>query len=168
MTALEEIKELIRKIAQNGKSSDLVFEAEVVKVSDETITIRTEGMDISEVRTCSATDGNRQNLRIYPRIDSTVVCLDIGGDRRDIIVLQYSDIEKISIHGGEHTSVNGDLLVEQLKNLTDRVDTLYDIFKSWTPVAQDGGSALKATATTKMAGKRREDYSRIEDETLKH
>lgn len=169
MSALNDIKELIQKIAaNNGRADNMVFEAEVVSVEDETIVIWSEEMELTRVRTCAATDNNANNLRIYPKKGSSVVCLDIAGDRRDIIVLQYSEIDKISLHKGEHTTVYGDLLVEQLKNLSGRVDALYNLFSSWTPVAQDGGSALKTLASSTLAGKQGEDYSKIEDNTLKH
>lgn len=168
MSTLEEIKRAIREMS-SGHIDGMIFEAEVVKVSDETISVKEDGTELTEVRTCADTDGDRQNLRIYPKVGSTVVCLDLSGDKRtDIIVIQYSKIEKVTIHGGEHTSVNGDLLVEQLKNLTARVDALYDAFRSWTPAAQDGGSALKTTAMAKISGKQSEDYSRVEDKTIKH
>lgn len=169
MSTLDEIKRAIREIAkENGVANDMVFEAEVVSVQDETITIKAEDMEMSEVRTCATTDGNKQNLRIYPKVGSTVVCLDLGGDRRDIIVLQYSEIDKVTVHKGEHTSLYGDLLVDQLNNLTKRVDAIYDMFSSWTPTPQDGGAALKTQATAKLTGKQSEDYSKVEDKTLMH
>lgn len=169
MSILEEIKRAIREIAkENGEAKNMVFEAEVVSVQDETISVRSEEMELTEVRTCSVTDGNSRNLRIYPKVGSTVVCLDIGGDRRDIIVLQYSEIDRISIHEGRHTSVNADLLVEQLKNLTGRVDALYQGIQQAVPTPQDGGSAILTTIKAKIAGKQSEDYSKVEDETLMH
>lgn len=168
MSTLDEIKRAIREIAkENGVANDMVFEAEVVSVQDETISVRTEDMELTSVRTCATTDGNKQNLRIYPKVGSTVVCMDLGGDRRDIIVLQYSDIDKVTLHKGAHTSVYGDLLVEQLNNLTKRVDAIYDMFSGWTPTPQDGGAALKTQASSKLIYQS-EDYSKVEDKTLMH
>lgn len=169
MSTLGDIKQTIQEIAaQNGVAKKMVFDAEVVSVSDEFISIRAEGMEITEVRTCAVTDGNKNNIRIYPKVGSSVVCLDIGGDQRDIIVLQYSEIDKISIHKGEHTTVYGDLLVEQLKNLTDRVDALYNVLGGWKVIPQDGGQALKTLVDSMLTGKKSEDYSKVEDKTLIH
>lgn len=169
MSTLGDIKQTIQEIAaQNGVAKKMVFDAEVVSVSDEFISIRTEDMEITEVRTCAVTDGNKNNIRIYPKVGSSVVCLDIGGDQRDIIVLQYSEIDKISIHKGEHTTVYGDLLVEQLKNLTDRVDALYNVLSGWKVIPQDGGQALKTLVDSMLTGKKSEDYSKVEDKTLIH
>lgn len=169
MSALSEIKDLIQQIAaNNGRADNMVFEAEVIEVEDETITIWAEDMELTRVRTCASSDGDTQNLRIYPVVGSTVVCLDIAGDRRDIVVLQYSAIDHVTIHGGKHTTINGDLLVDQLQNLTDRVDALYEAFKNWSPVSQDGGSALKGLLTTALSKNKTEDYSKVEDKTIKH
>lgn len=169
MSTLGDIKQTIQEIAaQNGVAKKMVFDAEVVSVSDEFISIRTEDMEITEVRTCAVTDGNKNNIRIYPKVGSSVVCLDIGGDQRDIIVLQYSEIDKISIHKGEHTTIYGDLLVDQLKNLTDRVDALYEGIQQAVPTPQDGGAAILGTLKGKIAGKQSEDYSKVEDKTLIH
>ena len=169
MSTLGDIKQIIQEIAaQNGVAKKMVFDAEVVSVSDEFISIRTEDMEITEVRTCAVTDGNKNNIRIYPKVGSSVVCLDIGGDQRDIIVLQYSEIDKISIHKGEHTTIYGDLLVDQLKNLTDRVDALYNVLSGWKVIPQDGGQALKTLVDSMLTGKQSEDYSKVEDKTLIH
>lgn len=169
MSTLGDIKQTIQEIAaQNGVAKKMVFDAEVVSVSDEFISIRTEDMEITEVRTCAVTDGNKNNIRIYPKVGSSVVCLDIGGDQRDIIVLQYSEIDKISIHKGEHTTIYGDLLVDQLKNLTDRVDALYNVLSGWKVIPQDGGQALKTLVDSMLTGKQSEDYSKVEDKTLIH
>lgn len=169
MSTLDEIKRAIQQMAYaHGRADNMIFEAEVADVQDETISVRTEDMELTSVRTCATTDGNKQNLRIYPKVGSTVVCLDLGGDRRDIIVLQYSEIDKVTIHKGEHTSLYGDLLVDQLNNLTKRVDAIYDMFSNWTPTPQDGGAALKTQATAKLTGKQSEDYSKVEDKTLMH
>ena len=64
--------------------------------------------------------------------------------------------------------MNADLLVEQLKNLTERVDALYQGIKQAVPTPQDGGSAILTTLKAKIAGKRSGDYSKVEDNTLKH
>lgn len=170
MSTLGEIKKAIQNIAATqGRADSMLFEAEVVSVSDETITVKADGMELTDVRTCASTDGDNQNFRIYPKVGSTVVCIDLSGSRRtDCLVLQYSLIDKVSIHEGKHTAIYGDLLVEQLKNLSGRVDALYEGIQQAVPTPQDGGAAILGTLKGKIAGKQSEDYSKVEDKTLIH
>lgn len=169
MSTLNDIKESIQEMAGiNGKANNMVFDAEVKAVSDEYITIESDGMELTQVRTCATTNGNKQNFRIYPKVGSSVVCLDLAGDRRDIIVIQYSEIDRVSIHEGKHTTANADELLKQLKNLTDRVDALYNAINYSAFGTADGGKVLQANMQAYLVGKQSEDYSKIEDKTLKH
>ena len=60
------------------------------------------------------------------------------------------------------------MLKAELDKLTARVDALYDTFNSWTPVAQDGGSALKTQASAHLSGKPKEDWGGIQNDKIKH
>lgn len=171
MSRIEELRTAIQAIAEQsvGNTNDLVFEAEVAEVQDETITILTEGMRLTDVRTCAMTDGDDANLRIYPAVGSTVVCLDASaGARRDVVVLQYSAIRKITVNGGEQSVPNGTELKSQLEVMSQRIDALYDAIRNSPTGKQDGGELYKQSMVTSLADVKKERFDEIEDKTLLH
>ena len=80
------------------------------------------------------------------------------------------EVEEIIINGGE----NGGLikigeLVENLDKMTKRIDGIIEAIKNSTPVAQDGGTSMKASmvaALNTLTDK--ENFSAIENEKIRH
>ena len=94
--------------------------------------------------------------------------------KRDWAVVMVSEIDKIEINGGK----NGGLikiedLVSRLNAIEDDINNLKTTLTGWTPVAQDGGAALKTTLTipgtgwaTKQLAKTK--TSDLEDDKITH
>lgn len=157
MNELSQIKESIRKIAGQNRSQ-LVFTAKVESVDGEKCSVSIDGLTISDVRLRSVINGENSKILITPEQGSYVLVIDLsGGDFSNLAVIGYSQIEKIDVDandkiifngGSNHGLVNIEELTQKLNAIEKDINTLKSVFSAWTPVAQDGGAALKSDALT--------------------
>jgi hypothetical protein len=85
-----------------------------------------------------------------PKIGSIVSVLQ--SDKYDPIIVQFSEVEKIVLMGGDHKGlVKVVELTGKLNNLENKINDLITKISSWTPVPNDGGSALKIALATWLA-----------------
>lgn len=171
MSKSREIRDKIKAIA--GKTDSLFITAKVVSLNEETCTVNYKGTDISDVRISAVVDGNRNNLLIKPKVGSNILLVDLSdGQLRDLKVLACSEVDSITINGGSLGGLcNVPELKIQLEKLSKRVDDMIDAINSPTVVAtpQDGGTGLWALFKAQIAQiVDKENFSDIEDETIKH
>ncbi len=75
---------------------------------------------------------------------------------------------KLQLNGDEFGGiVKAPELKTQIDKNTEAIKQLQQIFNSWTPVAQDGGAALKGLIA-QFTSRPTADLSNIENETIKH
>jgi len=169
MTREQEIRELIRKIANNNTLG--VFTAEVVSVeTNNTCTIQIHDLKLTGVRLTSVTNKSTNTIVITPSVGSVVSVIDMGGEYRDLVVFQYTEIDKITINGGYLGGLTiTPELVTQLGNLSNRLDAVILALENGEVATGDGGASYKATvvAALKLITDK-EDFSNIEDNTIKH
>ena len=89
-----QIKELIRQIG--GARSTSLFTAEVVSVQGDTCTVKANTLILSDVKLREITTDTTHLLRITPTVGSNVLIADLGGELRDLAVIQFSDVDKIN------------------------------------------------------------------------
>lgn len=169
MSVERDIKETIRGIAgRTGR--EILFQAEVKSVSDETCDVEDDGVVYKDVM-LTAVGGYPSALNIKPTKGSTVVVADLSqGDRRLLMVAKYTEVESVSIWQGKNGGLcNVPELKKQLERMSKRIDTIIDAINNATPSPQDGGASLKSTMmTTLQTILQKEDFSEIEDERFKH
>jgi len=149
MSVYSEIREKLEgfKASGGGASMGGLMIAEVKSVEGDTCTIAVDDdLDLSDVRLRVVSDDNTSSkMLLTPKIGSFVLVADLsGGDLSDMAVVMFSEVEKIIINGGN----NGGLvkindLVNHLNTIENDINSLKTAFAGWTPVAQDGGAALK-------------------------
>lgn len=172
MSSVEsDIRQTIQDIARQGdKKSSLYFTAKVqsVDASGETCEVSAFDAVWTDVR-LTAVSGS-PDLKVFPSVGSFVLVSDLsGGSMTDLAVIMFSSFDRIELHGAEHTSANADVLRRELNKLTKRVDTIIQAINTATPTSGDGGAGLKSTmVATLQAITEKEDFSGIEDETIKH
>ena len=85
-------------------------------------------------------------------------------------VSMFSEVEAVSIRGDQFGGlIKVEELRDQLKIMTERIDTLYDAINDATTAAQDGGATLQTTMKLKLATQiQTEDFEKIENESIKH
>ena len=162
-----QIKELIRQIG--GARSTILFTAEVVSVQGDACTVKVNTLTISDVKLRETSSDAAHMLRITPKVGSNVLVGDLGGELRDLAVIQYSDIDTIEVNGAAHTTANADVLKEQLEKMKARIDGIIDAINNAVPGTSDGGAGLKASMVASLQALTDvEDFSGIENEKIKH
>ena len=175
MSVYSEIREKLEgfKASGGGASMGGLMIAEVKSVEGDTCTIEVDDdLDLSDVRLRVVSDNNTSSkMLLTPKIGSFVLVADLsGGDLSDMAVVMFSEVEKIIINGGN----NGGLvkindLVNHLNTIENDINALKLAVKGWTPVAQDGGAALKTALGSWYEQQiTPTEVSDMEDDNVKH
>ncbi len=143
----------IAAVDENGKTCDL----------DD------DGFMMYGIRLQCVTDAVSGILKV-PKVGAQALAVKIE-DGDGFLLLDCAEYEKIIINGGNNGGlINIESLVEKINAIEKDINNLKDVFsKSWTPVAQDGGAALKTAAATWASQSMTETKSAdIEDTTITH
>ena len=166
MSTERDIKEAIRAIA-NGGGGKTFFTAEVVKVTGDTCTVKSDGLEMSDVAICAIGGASGNSLVVVPKVGSTVLIADLSdGTRRDLCIVKYTEVESITINGG---NLGG------LVNVCDLVDRLNEIEKDINDLKGSlpgclTGSTTSPTGITNWSLNPLTETTRndIEDTKIKH
>ena len=164
MTQDEKIRDIIKGMGRTSAST-LLAKVKVIDEENATIDVEiTEGLLLEGIRLRSIVDGDN-GLYVIPKLDTLVLLLRIG-HADDFIVIGTEHYEKIIAKGEtismvitqENITFNDnrlDSFIPDINKLTDKlnqlegeVNDLKQVFRSWTPVIQDGGAALKLGVAT--------------------
>lgn len=180
-------KEIIRKFRELVNIPVQQIPGVVIKVNDDdTVDVTpVTGPDLFDVRLKASIDEGEDGIVITPALESSVLVAIIGNDPDTATVVKWSEIDKIRgkigdttfeistngvvINGGNNGGlINIQTLIEELAKTNDVVTTIVDSLTGWTPVANDGGAALKTHFGGAISGKEVGDFSNMEDEKVKH
>jgi hypothetical protein len=163
------IQELIKKLADNGDQIySKVCKVLSVDLNERTCEVETlsEGTIIPDCRLQAAIELNSGLFQV-PRVDSFVVVTWLN--KNAAFVSLCSEVDQIQLNGDQYGGlVIYDKLKEQIDKNTDFLTKVKQLFDSWSPVAQDGGAALKASWSTITASLQTADLSDITNDTVKH
>ncbi|MBP5372440.1 MAG: hypothetical protein J6Y55_11040 [Bacteroidales bacterium] len=171
MSKEREIKDVIQQIAGDGeRSQGLFFVADVVSASDDVCDVQVDGLTLTDVRTGAIADSNANKLRIKPKVGSKVMVADLYGDKTQLIVVAFSEVDSITINGG---TLGGLVKIQELKTqlnkMSNRIDGIMDALRNSAVVAQDGGAAYKTNIIASLATiTDKENFSNMEDTKIKH
>lgn len=159
MNDLSKIRRSIKHIASTGGGHGISL-AEVVALSEQTCSVRIDGITLSDVRLRATIDTNHQSqLLITPKVGSLILVADLSeGKLENLAVFAFSEIEKVELttpkivlNGGKNDgTVKINPLVERLNALETDINNLKKALAAWIPAPNDGGETLK-TATTNWA-----------------
>lgn len=178
MDTYSEIAKALRQIVGRDGNSAPIFTGEVKSVEGETCTVLIGELEVPDVLLTPADDGKDGKLIITPKTGSMVTVADLsGGELRHLSVVQWGEVEKMSLtadsielNGGENGGlVKIQKLTDRLNNLEKDINKLKQVFTSWIPVPQDGGSSLKAGGASWAAQRLvQTQVSDIEDGKITH
>jgi hypothetical protein len=169
MAGDREIQDVIQVIAgTRGKDELYLFVGEVTNVdkSARTCTVMAHSgklsAEVTDVKLMPTIDDGWLEI---PETNSTV--LVIGSKYAGFYVIQCSAIDEIIMRGGDLKGlVVLDKLVDRLNKIEDDINSLKTAFTGWTPAPNDGGAALKASASS-WAGQRLVDTQASDIENTK-
>lgn len=185
---MNNIADIIRNISSTGREDSplIVCTVDSVDTTRRTIdcTPLDEGAPLLDVN-LQANQESKVGVVQFPRKGSMViVAMNTIGQAAVVLA---EDVETIAINIADSTTIDitedgivmngGELggmikiqdLTDHINTLEKDINTLKEVFKSWSVVAQDGGSALKTAASTwygqTLTLTTRQDY---ENEKVKH
>ena len=163
------IPELIKKLADNGNQIySKVCKVISIDLDERTCEVETlsDEMIIPGCRLQAAIE-QTSGLLLVPVVNSFVIVTWLN--KNSAFVSLCSDVEEIQLNGDQYGGmVIYDKLKEQIDKNTNFLNQLKQLFDSWTPVAQDGGAALKASWSTISPQLQTADLSNITNDTVKH
>lgn len=164
MSTERDIKEAIRAIA-NGGGGKTFFTAEVVKVTGDTCTVKSDGLEMSDVAICAIGGASGNSLVVVPKVGSTVLIADLSeGTRRDLAIVKYTEVESITINGG---NLGGLVNIAQL---TSKLNALVNKFNNHTHTFTGEVSGANCSGTTASTLSQASTFSKsdYEDTKIKH
>lgn len=165
MSKEREIKDVIQQIAgDGGRSQGLFFVADVVSASDDVCDVKVDELTLTNVRTGAIADTNANKLRIKPKLGSKVMVADLYGDKTQLLVVAFSEVESITINGG---TLGG---LVKIQDLTNKLNALVNTFNSHTHSFEGTVEGTACSGTTnpiiaQASGFSKSDY---EDTKVKH
>ena len=116
-----------------------------VDENSKTCNIDDDGFMMYGIRLQSVTNAAAGILKV-PKIGAQALAVKIE-DGDGFMLLDCAEYDKIIFNGGNNGGlINIESLVDKINAIENDLNSLKTVFKSWTPVAQDGGSALKTAA----------------------
>jgi len=132
-----EIRHNIERIANSNNRS--LFHAIVRSVNGDVCTIEYGNTILTDVRLTAISDVSDNAIVVIPKVGSAVVVADLSmGNMRDLVIIQYSTIESITINGGNLGGlVIASKIADWMNKVAQDMQTLSTLLQS-TPVAGNG------------------------------
>lgn len=145
------MKEIINQFIEDRTNKEKWYAdlAQVKSVNDSTrkVTINILNSDLEIEARTQATISITGGLYIKPSIDSYVIVNWVN--KNLCFIALYSEIDSITFQNGQNLGIpKTPETVDRLNKIEQDINALKDVIKTWTPVATDGGAALKAAAST--------------------
>ena len=106
MDPLSEIRESIRNMS-SGNGSAGIFTAKVLSTDGESCCVEIDGLVVSDVQLRAVVNGEESGILITPKTGSYVTVADLSGNLTRIVVVGFSEVEKISIDAETDIVING-------------------------------------------------------------
>ena len=166
------------KAMTGGNGGTALFTAEVKSVEGETCTVLIGELEVPDVLLTPADEGADGKLVITPKVGGQVTVADLsGGELRQLAVVHWGEVEKISLtadsielNGGDNGGlVKIEALTDKINNIEKEINKLKQVFTTWVPVPQDGGSSLKSGVASWAAQQLvQTQVSDLEDDKITH
>ena len=133
MDPLSDIRKSIRNMS-SGNGGAGIFTAKGLSTDGDTCCVDIDGLVVSDVRLRAVVNGEESGILITPKTGSYVTVADLSGDLTRIVVVGFSEVEKIEVNaddkivfngGGNHGLVN----IEELKNNLNTLKTYVETMK---------------------------------------
>ena len=150
MNPLSEIRKSIKGMtAGNGR----LFTAKVLSADGETCCVEIDGLVVSDVQLRAVVNGEESGILITPKTGSYVTVADLSGDLTRIVVVGFSEVEKISIDAETDIVINGGGYggLIKIEDLVDELNRLVQTFNSHTHVVPNGTSNAPSTLASSFS-----------------
>ena len=135
MDPLSEIRESIRNMS-SGNGSAGIFTAKVLSTDGESCCVEID------VQLRAVVNGEESGILITPKTGSYVTVADLSGNLTRIVVVGFSEVEKISIDAETDIVINGGGYggLIKIEDLVNELNRLVQTFNTHTHVVPNGTS----------------------------
>lgn len=163
MDSLSEIRESIRNMAA-GTGGAGIFTAKVLSTDGETCCVDIDGLVVSDVRLRAVVNGEESGILVTPKTGSYVTVADLSGNLTRLVVVGFSEVEKISIDAETDIVINGGGYggLIKIEDLVDELNRLVQTFNSHTHVVPNGTSNAPSTLANSFS------TSTLENTKIRH
>lgn len=154
MNPLSEIRKSIKGMTSgNGR----LFTAKVLSADGETCCVDIDGLVVSDVQLRAVVNGEESGILITPKAGSYVTVADLSGDLTRMVVVGFSEVEKIEVNADDKIIFNGGqnkglVKVEKMVNWMQKVyndlQTLTVLLSSSPVVGNGAPLGIVFTQTT--------------------
>lgn len=177
MATAKELREAIKRIAENEQTDNYWAVVKSVNTENETCVVEKikSGLVIEEI----SMSINKNGVVIIPAVGSKVIVQNVDGSKLQGFLLFVELIDSITIRYNESILIGGDNfggltktleLKENLQKNNNLIEALIHVING-APVPEPGNgspSALQTALKSAIAGKTLGDFSNIENERIKH
>ncbi len=120
---------------------------------------------MSDVAICAIGGASGNSLVVVPKVGSTVLIADLSeGTRRDLAIVKYTEVESITINGG---NLGGLVNITQL---TNKLNALVNKFNNHTHTFKGAVSGATCSGTTDSTLSQASTFSKsdYEDTKIRH
>ncbi len=152
MDNLSSIRNSIRNMV-GGTNGQSLFTAKVLSTDGETCCVDADGLVLSDVQLRAVVNGEESGILITPKTGSYVTVADLSGDLTRIVVVGFSEVEKISIDAETDIVINGGGYggLIKIEDLVDELNRLVQTFNSHTHVVPNGTSNAPSTLASSFS-----------------
>lgn len=171
---MDDFSRIKRSIRQIAGHREMLYVGRVKSVDGETCTVQFDDLTLSDVRLRAVVNGKESKMLITPACGSYVTVIDPDNAMTDLLVIAYSEIEKVEIDC-DKVSFNGgenDGLIK-ITELTNKLNELVDAFNKHTHsgvITAVTGQAVGKPGNTGTPVSTAETFTKsdYEDEKVKH
>jgi hypothetical protein len=177
MNKAEKIRQLLYEMGRGvGPAPTMLAKVTSVDEAENTCVLTDDQTNLpyEDVRLRPVLDATK-SITLIPKVGTWALAVRIE-DEDEWMVIAVGEADKILINspevifndGTKGGLVNWPEVKAELDKTNLVVNALVQSLTNWTPVANDGGAALKTFAGIQLAGKAVGDYNGKEDTTVKH
>jgi hypothetical protein len=177
MEKAEEIRQKLFEMAKElGPAPTMLARVQSVDEVERTCVLVDDLTELpyNDVRLRPVQDATK-SITLIPKVNTWALAIRIE-DNDEWMVIACGELDKILMNSPEiifNDGTKGGLVnwpdaKTQLEKTNEVVQALVDTLKNWTPVASDGGAALKAFFNIQLGLKVKGNFNGLEDLTVKH
>lgn len=146
MNPLSEIRESIKNMS-SGNGGAGIFTAKVLSTDGDTCCVDIDGLVVSDVRLRAVVNGEESGILVTPKTGSYVTVADLSGNLTRLVVVGFSEVEKIEVDADDKIIFNGgqNKGLIQIEKLTQKLNDLVNAFNQHThQVSTTGGPTAQS------------------------
>lgn len=158
MDPLSDIRKSIMGMAGLGEQK-ILRTAKVLSTDGDTCCVDIDGLVVSDVRLRAVVNDEESGILVTPKTGSYVTVADLSGNLTQLVVVGFSEVEKISIDAETKIVFNGGHFggLVRIGDLIDELNSLVKIFNTHTHPVSNGNTSAPTSQASGFSSETLED-----------